>query len=63
MKRIKPQPPKRAVFKVELGFRQKDRISLVLVSPDAATMPLPDIEIVTGGRIVLEELDKVGVMP
>lgn len=63
MKRIKPQPPKRAVFKVLLAVTGHDRISLVLTSPDAATMPLPDIEIVQGGRIVLEELDKVGVMP
>ena len=63
MKRIKSQPPKRAVFKVAVGFKQQDRISLVLTSPDPATMSLPDIEIVVGGRIVLEELDKAGNTP
>lgn len=63
MKRIKPQTPQRATFRVVVAFFQKDRISLVLKSPDPATMALPDLEIFVGGRIVIEEVDKIGVAP
>lgn len=63
MRRIKPQPPQRHVYRVRWVTMDKNKLSLVLQSPDLEAVPLPSFHPAVGDTIIVEPLEQAYLCP